>query len=304
MAGERFYCIWCEEEHPSHHWYFPYHPEARWCSAIYQRLLRIGQRMQHPLWLVLRGQTASLDATGRPISVLRQRADIAGVMQVESILRTHSLWSDLSNRIWAIGLIFQAYWPESMLLLLVPFTSRAPHAVTAGRLRLWWRRAARTLSGCRYVQGVLVAGSAGLDPMRNPSERRAGLVRYRALVANLQLWQRVSVQIAGALGPSGSIVSVRAVLSAMRCDGFRVYTDRICYGNVRLVRAIIVACGYSISDSEDDWAVLGSMSSSMVEKCRRWGLSHGAAIALRDAMRASYPAYSFLDLTCFLCLSR
>ena len=264
----------------------------------------MGQRGQHPLWLVLHEQVHSLDATGRPISVLRQRADIAGMIQVESILRTHSLWSDLSSRIWAMGLIFQAYWPESMLLLLVPFTSRAPDSVTPNRLRLWWRRAARILSGCRYVQGVLVAGSVGLDPMRNPSERRSGSVRYRALVADLRLWQQVSIQIAAALGPSGSIVSVRSVLSAMRCDGFRVYSDRICYGNVRLVRAIVVACGYSISDSEDDWAVLKSMSSSMVETCRRWGLHHAAAIALRDAMRASFPSYSLLDLTCFLCLSR
>ena len=138
--------------------------------------------------------------------------------------------------------------------------------------------------------------------MKNPSERLSGRVRFYALTRSLDLWAAVSRRVAERLRRE-RVVAIRDVLSALRLDGFAVFSDSVCYSNVRLARALISACGYSISDTEEDWAVLRGMSPSVRRLCDRWDLSHGAAIAVRDGMREHYPDYTFLDLSCFLCLA-
>ena len=139
--------------------------------------------------------------------------------------------------------------------------------------------------------------------MKNPSERRCGYVRFAALARSLDLWRAASICIASALGEVRGVVSQRAVLSDMRIPGFRFLDDRVVYSNVCVARAIISGCGYRNADTEDVWQVLRRMSPSMRRLCDSWGLDHVAAIALRDAMRRDYPSYSFLDLSCFLCLA-
>ena len=136
--------------------------------------------------------------------------------------------------------------------------------------------------------------------MSNPPERRSGRVRFFALARSLRLWQTVSFQIAGEMGP---IVALQDILAALRHDGFSVFTDKASYSNIRLIRMIVVASGSGIADTEQDWDVLRRMSPAVRALCVRWGLCHGAAIALRDAMRVHYPGYSLLDLSCFLCLA-
>ena len=101
------------------------------------------------------------------------------------------------------------------------------------------------------------------------------------------------------------MVGLREILDALGVEGLTAYTDQIRYANVRLARAIIAALGLRCSDSVEDWRILCSMSPHMLGLTRRRGLrAHEVAIAMRDAMREAldYPRYSFLDLSCFLCL--
>ena len=140
--------------------------------------------------------------------------------------------------------------------------------------------------------------------MKNPSERRDGSVRFNALCGSLDAWRAVSIGVAQTLERSGRAVAMRSVLDAMRHPGFDVFTQEVCYFNVRFVRSVIQACGFRIADTDDDWSILRRMSSSMQTLCERWGLGHVAALDLRDAMRATEPEYGLLDLSCFLCLAR
>ena len=301
------YCCFHDRHHHSSHWYSlsgggPEFDGAHWCSAAYLRLVRLGS-VRHPLWLLLNQQVSATDVTGRCIALLLRRADIMALRAADSMLRVSPSWAALRHRVWAIGFLLQAYWPEPMAMLLSHFLQSSPLSVTMPLLRSWWRRVARAVRGCRYLDGLMVTGSRGCQPMKNPSERCSGSVRYMRLARSMQKWRIAADRVALALQGAGPYVALRAVLGAMRVADFHVFSDSVTYANVRIARAIIVGCGYRIADTADDWLVLSRMSPSMRSLCRRWGLNHAAAIQLRDAVRGTYSEYSFLDLSCFLCLA-
>ena len=87
--------------------------------------------------------------------------------------------------------------------------------------------------------------------MSNPSERRSGVARYRALCRSIQKRREASAAVASAISGSAA-VSLRALLSALDVTGFRVYTSRVQYANVGLVRAIIASMRLHVADAEDD----------------------------------------------------
>ena len=204
---------------------------------------------------------------------------------------------------FALGLLFQAYWPEPVVMLTTHLLSMRPAETTPERLRSYWRQVARVLRPCRYVDGSLCVSDRGLQPMKNPSERRSGCVRYTALTRSLDLWRVVSRRVSERLGADGGVVALRSILEAFDEPGFRVFDSSICYCNVRFARAVVAGLGYSIGDTADDWAILRGMSPSMRRLTTRWGLGHDAAICLRDAVRRQHPSYSLLDLSVFLCLA-
>ena len=300
------FCCYCGVVHPSSRWYTLYNwtdPHCvRWCNAVYLRLLRFGAA-RHPLWLHLQPRLARVDNTGRSIALLIRRADISALLSADAILRGSLSWHSLELRVFALALLFQAYWPEPVLMLTTHLLSMRPSETTPERLRSYWRLVDRALRRCRYVDGSLRISDGGLQPMKNPSERRNGRVRYNALTRSLDLWRIVSRRVAQRLGTAGGVVAIRTILNAFDEPGFRVFNSSICYRNVRLVRAIVVGLGYSIADTPDDWSILSGMSPSMRRMSRRWGLGHDAAICLRDSIRRQHSSYSLLDLSCFLCLA-
>lgn len=302
------YCIGCCRRHSSHNWYSLSGSgcdavSGRWCGTVYMRLNRMGGCL-HPIWLELHCRIRHVDTTGRVVSIAAQRADLEGLAGVDALCRGVRSWSSLSHRLMAIGLVFQAYWGHAMTMLASAMLMLDPRSLSGRQLGAIWMGVSRRLRGCRYVGGILRCTVHGAHPMKNPSERQSGSRRFRALARSLGAWRVAAAQVAAAIGHR-RVVAIRQLLSALNSDGLAVYTSRVCYGNVRLVRAIIVALELRVDDTPDDWLVLSRMSPHVTRLCRRWCLDHAAALILRDALRSelAYPSYSFLDLSCFLCLA-
>ena len=297
------YCIGCHCVHASTQWYSIGSVDAgRWCNAVYLRLRRIGC-CRHPLWLLLLPQLHSIDSSGRPISTLASRVDIQSLGTISSLCSGTGRYRPLWARMFLLGLVFQVYWNEPMVVLFGRLSSAGPEDICRRHLVDAWKFVAAMFRGCRYQQGTLCRSSVGLAPMKNPSERRSGSIRYRAMAKNIRGWQEACRSMSRVVG-EGRVVSLGAMLSALRVDGFSVFDDRVCYSNVRMVRALIVSLGLSLADTEGDWAILCRMSPHVRGVCQRWSITWGAAIELRGAIRRELglPGYSLLDLSCFLCL--
>ena len=121
------YCCYHGRRHSSAQWYTAQgpRPECHWCSVTYVRLLRLGGP-RHPLWLHVHEHVSDVDTTGRPIAVLSARADVAALVAAEAILRSSAAWSSIADRVFALGYLHQANWPEPTMLLVSHFIVRSP----------------------------------------------------------------------------------------------------------------------------------------------------------------------------------
>ena len=136
------YCCYHGAVHSSSRWYTLYNwsdpNPVRWCNAVYSRLLRLGAA-RHPLWLHLQPRLQDVDATGRTITLLIRRADISALLAADAILRVSSSWRSTASRVFALGLLFQAYWPEPVVMLTTHLLSMLPTETTPECLRSYWR---------------------------------------------------------------------------------------------------------------------------------------------------------------------
>ena len=134
--------------------------------------------------------------------------------------------------------------------------------------------------------------------MREHASQSSGAYLFRSLVSSARAWRAAAAAIGECLGGRSRRVSIRAIVACLRQPGLRVIGDALIYRNVRLAGALVVALGYRLADSPDDWRVL--RQSGPRRLCDRWGIDYSAAILLREGMRRTYPDYGLLDLSCFL----
>ena len=77
------------------------------------------------------------------------------------------------------------------------------------------------------------------------------------------------------------------------------------YRNVRLCRALVVAHGCYIADTEENWVILAKQSGHIMDSLRKLGLlNFSLAMKFRDALRVKLgmPDYCLNDLIIFVCL--
>ena len=159
------------------------------------------------------------------------------------------------------------------------------------------------LAGLSVVNGVLRAGTVGLHPTMNPSERRNGAVRYRSLAREHRRWAVVAARLQQYL--QMDLCSVSHMLSIVRRARLRSYPGACNYGNVRLVRSITEAANATAMGSAACWSTLAGMSPHVRSVVRRWAIDHHSALRLCTLMRRelSLPQYTLQDLVCFPCLA-
>ena len=218
------------------------------------------------------------------------------------MIRSRKLWA--KHVVFLIGFALQLYWPQSIGIFINEILQYEYCCVDRVVLLRVLSIVEGRLRGLRVTNGVLCLGSRGADPLRNPSERRSGAVRYRLLAGEVSRWAGVAHQLQVYM--EQTLGSIPGLLQIVRAGQLRSYTGACDYANVRLVRCLISSAGAVTQDSVACWGCLSRMSPHIRGVVRRHGLDYEGAIDARDRLRLllSMENYSLMDFICFLCLIR
>ena len=144
----------------------------------------------------------------------------------------------------------------------------------------------------------------GISALKNPSERRSGLVRCKLLVQECERWWGLSKSLADILRQTGP-TSIAKLLQTLAAANMNAWTGDPTYANIRMTRALVFMMDGVFADSADEWKALFKMSKAVKDKVVAMGFEeYETAMEHRDAMRRflNSPAYSLADLVCYTCL--
>ena len=207
-------------------------------------------------------------------------------------------WKKGQHCIFALMFGMQLYFSETIAYWAASFLAINPNLHTEATV--WkcmklvsetWRGIKRQADGCYANQGISMT--------KNPSERRDGSVRYKALSSRVAGVRMMSTHMAMLHSP----VHVKEALACL-VDS-EEYDDKVSYKNMRLIRLIGTAMQWVWADTEQCWHAWRSMSSSVAEKCKGMYIwDYEEALTIRDEMRKHCSEYSFPDLICYVCLMK
>ena len=295
------WCVYCQERHGNDRWYLTCGGGA-YCHYAYRLAQHLNLRDAPIAFLWLREHKHDVDRTGSRIVALRHRPDVRGLSDVWAMVSAAPGWR--GHAAFACGFALQLYWPQSMLIFAVELLKYSFHEVNRTVLIRVLSLVRRRMHGLRMVDGVLCAGSRGLDPMSNPSERRNGSVRYLSLASEVDEWSAVANYLEVYM--RGTERSCGEMLRIVR-QGRLVSYGGVCdYGNMRLLRCLLYSAGGTMPDGMEWWSHLCRMSPHLRGVAQRNAMSYEVVVMIRDRLRADLDmeSYSLLDLTCFLCLVR
>ena len=152
--------------------------------------------------------------------------------------------------------------------------------------------------------GVLGKSHQGRVPLRNPSERVWGTVRYRKLARQASKWYDACKALSKELSHGGPGL-LRRMLKAMGDHPTIGYPGREDYGHIRICRLFMYALDIKACDGEEDWFVYRRCSAHVAEAYEMYNIcSYADALCARGFMRGilGMPSYSLSDLTMYICL--
>ena len=218
------------------------------------------------------------------------------------MIRASSQW--VQHSVFLIGYALQLYWPQSIGIFIHEILQYPYRSVNRSVLLRVLSVVEGRLCGLRVSNGVLCLGPQGADPMRNPSERRSGVVRYRLLAHEVDRWASVAHQLQFYI--EHMVCTIPTLLLLIRDGHLRSYKGLGDYANVRLVRCLISSARAATADSKECWRCLSRMSPHVHAIVRRNALDYETAVDVRDRLRVllSTEDYTFMDVVCFLCMIR
>ena len=311
-AVSRRYCVDCGQRHYDKYWY-NMGSTFTVCRDAYLRIsYAIPDNMPRSWAMYQFVQNARhRDNTGCLCHSLIERLDLQALRQMFSILsqsqrrRYRSLHFAIFAAGFAICLYFAA--PISTFINFFEIQTQynlAHHATIA--------KAALALCQKMYAKLFVVNGvlhqqkknGRGISALKNPSERRSGLVRCQQLVQECDKWWEASKSLAGILRERGPI-SIAKLLQTLADANMQAWTGDPTYANVRMARALVFMVEKTFADSGEDWEVLFKMSKAVKDKVLGMGLEdYDTALEHVAAMRRflELPSYSLEDLVCYICL--
>ena len=192
-----------------------------------------------------------------------------------------------------------------MMMLWFKVADRAPARLSGTDLERHLDAILEVYGSMKVVEGVLCHGSSiGLSPLKNPSERRCGSVRFRKLCGEAEIWRMCCRQLAPYFEQPRPI-SLPQVLQVLGDAGMTVYDGKRVYKNLRLLRGLGLMLRRRFEDSREAWEVWRSMSNHMVHATERLGVwTYEEALRFRNAPRGrtGEASYDFNDFICFVCL--
>lgn len=297
----REWCIYCQKHHEADRWYTTC-SGGSYCHYAYRRAELTGLREAPVAFLWLREHVHDVDNTGSRIVALCYRADIRGLCDVWAMATATRGWR--AHAAFLCGLALQLYWPQSMLIFAIEVLRYRYDAVDRAVLVRVLSVVRQRVRGMRIVGGVLCAGSRGMDPMSNPSERRNGSVRYLSMAAEVDQWASIADSLQTYMSSGEPRCS--QMLRIIHEGGLVSYRGLCDYGNMRLLRCLIYCSGQTMADTTEWWDHLYRMSGHLRDVSGRNAMSYEVALRVRDCLRShlGMESYGLSDLTCFLCLVR
>lgn len=257
-----------------------------------------------PCFVQVTYNLTTIDKTSYSIVALDLRPDCRAIVSMGTLCSLSLSWK--AHSIFLIGYGLQLYWQYPMQTFFERISSHRPRDVGKMHLldicveleKIYARKR------CRAQHGVLCLGPGpGLSALKNPTERRSGLVRFRKLSREVDLW-KITADKLWALLRRGRRVPLKLIIDELMKADLKSYGDPG-YGLYRSVRAIHIVTGSKHADTIEDWYVWRAMSTHLKRVTKAKGLwEYSNAILWRDALRRHFrrPHYSLSDLTCFICL--
>ena len=187
------------------------------------------------MWLWLRHHVRDIDCTGYRIVSLSHRPDIQGLKSVWAMVCATPGWRP--HAAFVTGFALQLYWPQATLLFAHELLRHSYENISGQILKDILTLVQDRLSGMRVVDGTLRIGSSGLHPMKNPSERRLGTVRYLQLVEECGAWARVAHELQTYI--ESESCTCQKMLDIVRKGRLRTYPGTRNYANIRLIRTLM-----------------------------------------------------------------
>ncbi len=262
----------------------------------------------HPVSLVLLSALSQVDQTGSAISSVHVRPDAQSLKTLGARCRASKMWHKAADVAFLTAFALQFYWGWTMMAFWEAVKMIRPSELSKACLLRKWGSLEKEFNELRVVNGALTHrpnAKTGLSPFKNPSERATGWKKFNSLAGETGAWRSAAAAIADVC-LSGT-VKLPDMLSALGDAGLCTFGKTGTYKNLRLCRAVSLAMGVSIEDSEAAWMKWRSMSSHVKEVVRTHGMwTYPEACRFRNFMRVrqDMPAYDFSDLVCFVCLMR
>ena len=304
------FCHACGKTHAYKKWHET-ESDFTYCHAHYvaaARFLPAGEP-RHPTWVQMVKDLEITDVTGHHIARLRDRPDARAIRSVAALARKTNEWDDPGSVMFFIGYALQCFWVYGMMELWGSMKHLPPRQVTAATLRAQWQTIEHTFENMSVRDGALVDGvdrrPGGLHPLKNPSERRPGSVRFNELAEEVDAWRDCCAQLAELCRHPAAPVDLEHFLAIVGRSNLATFGSGVNYKNMRLARALSIAVNMQFEDNEAAWKCFRSMSAHVQHVVKASGLwAHSDALLFRDALRKRLgdPSYSFNDLTCFVCL--
>ena len=139
---------------------------------------------------------------------------------------------------------------------------------------------------------------------KNPSERRNGIDRFRALLADFAGVRRLSAELAEYM-TSKRKVSIHAILQIFEASTCKVFDGAVNYKNVRAARIFASLAQKELCDSAEDWTALSGMSKHVSAALKRKGVSvYETAKKFSQALgeELDYDKYNLNDFVIYTCL--
>ena len=299
------FCVYCDRKHRGLFYSLPGEESSYFCDAgrsHARRELSLSDPMT-PCFVEAISKQHRVDATGHLICALDYRGDVRALISMSSLCGFSSAWRQ--HAIFFTGFGLQLYWIWPMMSFYTAVCGFSPMAVTRGDLMAIAASLSRRYNRrrCRVVRGALLAGSGpGLFALKNPSERRSGLFRFRALAREIDVWKDLSCQCRGLLR-RGHVLPLEPIVSVLR-GGATLAFGHAGYGFYRLVRSLFIVSGARHADTPEDWYAWRTMSTHLRKVTEAKGLwEFQNAMLWRDSLRVRLRLLhdSLSDLTCFIC---